>query len=398
MRIGILVDRLEVGGVEKVAIQQVAALRDLGHDAELLVLRGSGDGWTAFAEQLADIPVRVLERRLRPRLRGSLPVPGFAFLQTFHFTYPFLARRLARAGEWDVIVAHGTYTCLTGLAIQSRRGIPLAAFIWDPVDYILGGDAYADRAVGRLLRVLGPLGRLLDRGLVRGARLVLLGGDAHAPYVRRLRPRRLLVQHPSAEPAATVVPHADRSPDMLSVTAWKHGKAPEALLEPLARHPRLRLVLAGDWLDAGLRERFEQEVARRGVADRVELTGRLGEAALAERYARARFVVQAFSSPGFGLSALEAAAHATPFVIPRGQGSSEVFRDEEDGLFYDLGDAPGLADAIARLADDDALVERLGTSARERVARELSSRAAAQKLADALRESTNRWDGSRTIP
>jgi len=38
MKIGILIDRLNVGGVEKIAVQEVRALKEMNIDATLLVL------------------------------------------------------------------------------------------------------------------------------------------------------------------------------------------------------------------------------------------------------------------------------------------------------------------------------------------------------------------------
>ena len=342
LRVGVLLDRLEVGGVEKVAIQQVAALRDLGHDATLMVLRRRGEGIATFANELSGMPIKILEDRLKPALRGSLAVPGFAFLQTFHFTYPFFARHLLHRDEVNVVICHGSYTCLTGLAVQRKVGIPMAAFLWDPTHHVILSAAYAGRAVGRLSVILDPLARRFDRWLVRSASLVVLGGDAYGDYVRALGPRRLLLLHPAAAAADRIVSEQERRPEILAVTAWKAGKCPGRLLELLRRHSGLRLVLAGAWLDPMLRGRFAAQVTREGLEGRVEVTGPLSEAELGERYAHARLVVQGWPSPGFGLSPLEAAAHGTTFVIPRGQGSAELFREGVDGLFYDPDRPEGL--------------------------------------------------------
>jgi glycosyltransferase involved in cell wall biosynthesis len=379
-----MVDRLEVGGVEKVAIQQVAALRAIGHDAELLVLRGAGDGFAAFADLLARIPVRVLERRLPRALRRSRPIPGFAFLQTFHFTHPLLARRLLRAGEVDAILCHGSYTAFTAFAAGRARGVPVALVLWDPTRAVVMSPAYDGRAIGRLRPALLPVARWLDRRLVRRAGLVVLGGLPYADYVRALGPRGLLVAHPAAEPVDRALDASERRPEVLAATAWKPGKHPERLLPIVERHADLRLVLAGAWLDEVQLAGFRDEVRRRGLEDRVELTGRIGEDELARRYAAARFVIQAWPSPGFGLSPLEAAANGTTFAIPREQGSAEVFRDGVDGLLFDLGREGDLLRAADRLAADPELAARMGASALERVREVASWEARARELAAAL--------------
>jgi glycosyltransferase involved in cell wall biosynthesis len=176
---------------------------------------------------------------------------------------------------------------------------------------------------------------------------------------------------------------------MLAVTAWKHGKSPERLLGVLERTPGLSLVLGGEWLDARLRERFEAEVRARGLRGRVELTGVLSETELAGRYARARFVVQTWRSPGFGLAPLEAAAAGTTFVIPRGQGSAEIFRDGVDGLFFDADDDAGLHAAVETLAGDPAKAVELGVNAWHHVRAHHSWAARGRELGAALEDAVS---------
>lgn len=384
MRIGVMVDRLEVGGVEKVAIQQVASLREIGHDAELILLRRRGDGLDVFADELAQIPVRALEERLPRAIRGSLPVPGFSFLQTFHLTYPAFARALVRAGEFDALLAHSTYTCLTALAVSRARGIPVAAFVWDPTYHVLSSGAYRERALRRFLPLLLPIAKRFDRRLVRRASLIVLGGNEYRAYLEGLGARHVLVSYPAAKPVEQPLEADSRAFEMLAVTAWKEGKEPERLLGLMERNKELRLVLAGAWLNSRLRSQFEGEARQRGLADRVEITGPLSEDALGERYARALFVIQTWPSAGFGLSPLEAAAHGTTFVVPRRQGSSEIFRDGIDCLMFDPGDETTVTSAVDRLAEDRNGAVQMGTSAWRWVRENHTWSARASELAQAL--------------
>jgi glycosyltransferase involved in cell wall biosynthesis len=380
----VVVDRLEVGGVEKVAMQQVAALRALGQDAELVLLRRRGDGLDVFADELAQIPVRALEERLPRPARGSLPMPGFSFLQTFHLTYPVFARRLVRAGEFDAVLAHGTYTCLTALAAGKARSIPVAAFVWDPTYHVLSSGAYSDRPLRRALPVLLPIARRFDAWLARRASLIVLAGVEFRAYLETLGASRILISYPAATPVDKPLDADARAPEMLAVTAWKHGKQPERLLGLLERTKGLRLVLAGAWLDPAYRAEFEGEVRRRSLDHRVELTGPLSEEALAERYARARFVVQTWPSPGFGLSPLEAAASGTTFVVPRAQGSGELFRDGVDGFLFDAGDDTRLIQAVEQLAGDPRGAAEMGLRAWRHVREEHTWSARATELVQAL--------------
>lgn len=64
---------------------------------------------------------------------------------------------------------------------------------------------------------------------------------------------------------------------------------------------------------------------------------------------------------------LEAMAMGRPVVASRSGGIPELIEDGVSGLLVPPGDAPALAAAIQRLADDRALRERLGAAARQRV-------------------------------
>ena len=63
-------------------------------------------------------------------------------------------------------------------------------------------------------------------------------------------------------------------------------------------------------------------------------------------------------------AALEGAAAGLPIIAPSVGGLPEVAIDGETGLLFPVGDVDGLAAALARLADDAPLRERLGRGAR----------------------------------
>ena len=102
---------------------------------------------------------------------------------------------------------------------------------------------------------------------------------------------------------------------------------------------------------------------------------RVDDAELAALYAGALAVVTPSYLEGFGLPALEAAAHGTPAVVSDLPCFAETLGDA--ALRVPAGDAGALADALLRIAGDDALRARLGAAARERAALYTWERAAA---------------------
>jgi glycosyltransferase involved in cell wall biosynthesis len=133
------------------------------------------------------------------------------------------------------------------------------------------------------------------------------------------------------------------------------GLVLEALAQPAARH--VRLVLAGEGED---RPALEAAIARLGLGDRVVLAGRLDEADLVDRLARCRGVVFAPFDEDYGFVTAEAFASGKPVITARDSGGpAELVRDGLNGLVVDPS-AAALAEAMARLTDDEAVAVRLG--------------------------------------
>jgi glycosyltransferase involved in cell wall biosynthesis len=78
-------------------------------------------------------------------------------------------------------------------------------------------------------------------------------------------------------------------------------------------------------------------------------------------------VLPAITREGLPRAVLEAAASARPLVVTDVPGCRHVVRDGIDGIIVPPSDPAALAEALARLASDTQLRERMGAAARERV-------------------------------
>ncbi|MBI4598573.1 glycosyltransferase family 4 protein [Candidatus Uhrbacteria bacterium] len=109
----------------------------------------------------------------------------------------------------------------------------------------------------------------------------------------------------------------------------------------------------------------------------VVLDRHLDDAALAEAYRGADIFVMPTEQgredrEGFGTVYLEAAAYGVPSIASDVPGVREAVLGEEMGLLVPDGDISALAQAIARLAGDPDLRDRLGAAAYRRVAAEFT--------------------------
>ncbi|MEZ5379852.1 MAG: glycosyltransferase family 1 protein [Acidimicrobiales bacterium] len=128
-----------------------------------------------------------------------------------------------------------------------------------------------------------------------------------------------------------------------------HPTLLRAFAELRARHPDLRLVVAGG--DGWGTEAYEKALAESGVANEVIRLGYVSENTKADLLAGASVFVYPSIYEGFGLPPLEAAASGVPVVATAVGSIPEVMAD--GALLVPSGEASALADAIDRVLTDD---------------------------------------------
>ena len=132
----------------------------------------------------------------------------------------------------------------------------------------------------------------------------------------------------------------------------------EALATPEGKG--LRAVIAGEGED---RARLEGLVAARGLKDRVHLAGRLDDGELIGHLARCRAVCFPPLLEDYGFVTAEAFASRKAVVTCRDSGGpAELVRDGVNGFVCEPAPA-ALATALRTLADDPSLAERMGAAA-----------------------------------
>lgn len=386
MKIGILIDRLNVGGVEKIALEQVRSLQAAGHEASLVVLRRKAVTENAFPELTQDLPIVYLDDRLPSFARISFNMPLFQFFSLFHLTYPFLIPRIVKEDEFDYLIVHGTYTAMTAAAIARRRSIHFSTFIWDPASYILE-RVYKSRWPAIIYTPLHYLAHHLDKRLITATDSVLVGGSAHNDFIHASSPnKRIHTIYPAVHPASSQSQKEDYA---LVITAWKEGKNPEYLIDIAKALPSLHIKMAGKWIDPIYQENFMARLKAEGVEQQIEIIGGVSESELTALYANALVLLQTNDDRGFGMPALEAAAQGTTFIIPEGQGVCELFTDGLDGFYTKEKDTLIIVDRLRSLLVNRELAMKMGANALETVNRGHSWDKHAQKLIAIIQEELN---------
>lgn len=337
-----------IGGVETVVRQLASGLRARGCEVEVWTVARGGTGST---EVVDDVRVRYL----------PAPLPSFSPRGIASFVAKFPAawlqwRKALREFGPTVLHVHcfgpnGPYA----RALHRRHRVPLLV--------TSHGETFADD------------GGVFDTSMLLRASLrdALAAADAvtapSAVVLDDLRDRFGLV-------GGRVIPNGIglddppagvRRSGAFFFAAGRLGrmKGFDLLVDAFARAPLdrgMRLVIAGDGPE---RQALLAHTDRLGLGERVELTGWLSEAEVADLMAECVAVVIPSRRESFGLVALEAWRNGAPVIMTDRGGS--VVTDGVDGVVVDPTDTPALAAALVRVAGDAGLRARLAEGGSRRV-------------------------------
>lgn len=163
------------------------------------------------------------------------------------------------------------------------------------------------------------------------------------------------------------------------------SKGPHTLLEALVllreRGVMAQAMLAGGSFQVDYASQLRRYCDAHGLGDQVWFAPQLTRDQLARFFRLNQVCVFPSLHPeAFGIVAAEAMASGLALVSTGVGGAAELFDDGISGLAYPAGDAAALAERLARLAADPALLTRLQHNGQQRVRERFSVTTAAQQL------------------
>lgn len=161
-------------------------------------------------------------------------------------------------------------------------------------------------------------------------------------------------------------PFQHSKPYILGIGRLVPQKGFDLLIEAFARAnlESHDLLLAGEGSE---RESLEKLARERKVENRVRFVGRADRATVVSLFQGCSFFVLSSRQEPFGIVNLEAMAAGRAIVAACVGGVPEIVFDNENGVLFAGEDVVALAEAITRLAGDEALRERLGANGQMRV-------------------------------
>jgi colanic acid/amylovoran biosynthesis glycosyltransferase len=158
----------------------------------------------------------------------------------------------------------------------------------------------------------------------------------------------------------------------------------DAAREMARRGEDFELVLAGD---GEMRPELERLIDAYGLRGRVRITGWVSGEQVRELLVQARGLVLPSFAEGLPVVIMEAMALGRPVISTLIAGIPELVRDGQEGWLVPAGDSDALVQAWCELnAAEDARLEAMGRSARERVLRRHSAEGGARKLMELFGE------------
>ncbi|UFN50494.1 glycosyltransferase family 4 protein [Roseomonas sp. OT10] len=336
-------------------------------------------------------PFRVVEFDIPCANAQPLRRRSAAFLR-----YAGRATGLALRGGWDVVIASSTplTVALPALAAHRLRGTPFVFEIRDPWPEL-------PRAMGAGPRwALAGMERLADAACRSAAAVVALTeGMAGTALSRGAHPARVRVVPNGCDldlfgPQLAPWRPPEAAPwERLAVYAGAHGLANglEALLDAAAELQRrgrhdIRLLLVGEGSE---KTRLVAEAAGRGLLN-VTFLDPLPKRRLAGLLAGSQIVLHCLADvPAFAEwtapnKLMDGLAAGRPVVSNVPGRAARILQDGPSGIAVPPGDAPALADALSRLAEDRPLREAMGEAGRLQAVRRWDRRLQARHFCEVV--------------
>lgn len=259
----------------------------------------------------------------------------------------------------EILRAERPDVSLSGIGASNSKIMAALAFAGVPTKAIVTYHGFNEWKTG-LLSFATYVG--LPRLSATAARTVAVSSGLREQLVHRwgaVDAKTVCIHNPVFYPTSAPVPTAEelaaRDDIILSVGRFVAEKDFITLIRAFARlnRPNARLVILGK---GPLEAKLRAEIARLGVADRVELPGYSNEPWTT--YARAKCFVSSSNSEPFGNVVVEAMAYGLPIVATACDGPQEILQHGTHGRIVSVGDHVQLAHAIADTLDDPGCPEK----------------------------------------
>ena len=383
IKVGILIDQLVPGGVQKTAIDEARNLKKLGYLPKLLILMRTA-AKKSNLDLVLDIDYEFLSDRYPKFLRKSFKLPIFKFLSTLHLVSPILAPMKVKPKEFDIIISHGTTTSLTTYSLAKFHHIPYIAVIHDPMIYILD-KVYLKTPLRFFFPMIKPIATFLEKLFLQASYLCLVDSTVHAQFLKKSYQIKPNVLYLGINPPKGIA--AKIGNKIISFGRWDRQKNLDIILDLAKVLPKVKFLIAGTWSNNSDLAWFKNLILQKKLHKQVELITSYKEKDLAQICSQGRLWIHPHFE-AFSLSALEAASYGLPIIIPEKSGITELFVNGKHGFFPRSTSVSTLRKTVLPLLENSHLAQSMGKHAAELVRANYTPQARAKQLASIIQKAT----------
>jgi glycogen(starch) synthase len=374
-----------VGGLGRHVHALATALAAAGHEVTVVTRHAPEAPIEEYAEG-----VHIVRAATDPPAFPLATPSLLAWTMAFNHTLTRSALRAATGREYDLIHAHDWLVTHTAVTMKEHLGIPLVATIhateagrhqgWLPgelnrcihtVEWWLGQEASRVLVCSEYMR--WEVSRLME--LPTGRVDVIPNGVDNRIW--RASRRRIEAARSRFGAGGPLIGYAGRLVYEKGVQDLVY-----AVPELRARHPELRVVIAGD---GPHKHQLQEEAHRLRLCQTISFTGFLTEVELPALLAATNATVVPSLYEPFGMVALEAAAAGAPLAVAATGGLAEIVEPGVTGVTFPARDPDALAGAVSSLLADTGFARRVARKARSMVAARYAWASVAARTAAAYR-------------
>jgi glycosyltransferase involved in cell wall biosynthesis len=293
-----------------------------------------------------------------------------------------LVRELQRAGQIDLVHAHGPLPCgHAGMLLSAELGVPYVVSVH-------GLDAFSTAQVSG--RAGNWCRRISQRVYRSSGRVICVSEHVRERVLEGTGSTcRTSVVYNGVDPElfSPGTDAASANPFVLSVGNLIPIKGHELLIRAVAalvaEFPTLALNIIGDGPERSHLESIAQELK---VADRVRFLGRKSRREVAAAMRACTVFALPSRYEGLGCVYIEAMSVGKPVIGCREQGIAEIIRQGSNGFLVGPDNEKELTLALAMLLRDEARRRNLGAAARDTILERFTLEQQAESLARIYRE------------
>lgn len=338
MKIVILVRILWSAGAQKIAIKEAKELSILGHDVELVFLRGSQI--PEYEEMLRGVNYNILSRTGKSLFspiysyvtRKFAPDRGKESRVDFNMIRQF--PKYLSGKNIDYIICHDLLSGLAGYYSFKKLGIRYSVFVHERVE-------------PAKVPILGKLWQKYEHKILANAISVFSISNKVGDSVLNLHSIEATTNYPGMD-TNSVTSFDQKENAFIADSFWDYGRRPEVYLDVIAKIPNFVLYFAGNFRIEKLEQSIRMKIKERNLENRVFIRKNLRESELIGVYSKCKFSLRfGFGEYGIG-STMGSIQNSVPPIINSELGIADLVRKYSCGLVLEKIDEMKIQEFISK--------------------------------------------------